>query len=48
MLFTDVQATILFAADFAATSILHPATYLNKILIASSQGNMQLWNIRSE
>lgn len=27
--------------------LLHPATYLNKILVASSQGSMQLWNIRT-
>ena len=29
-------------------SILHPATYLNKVLVASSQGSMQLWNIRTQ
>jgi U3 small nucleolar RNA-associated protein 21 len=33
---------------FTATSILHPATYLNKVLVSSSQGNLQLWNIRSQ
>jgi U3 small nucleolar RNA-associated protein 21 len=27
--------------------MLHPATYLNKVLFASSDGSMQLWNIRT-
>jgi U3 small nucleolar RNA-associated protein 21 len=34
-------------SSFTATHLLHPATYLNKILVASQQGSMQLWNIRS-
>jgi len=25
---------------------MHPATYMNKILVISSQGSMQLWNVR--
>ncbi|KIM87254.1 hypothetical protein PILCRDRAFT_96034 [Piloderma croceum F 1598] len=44
----DVQSTIQFDAGFTATLILHPATYLNKVLVASSQGEMQLWNIRTQ
>jgi U3 small nucleolar RNA-associated protein 21 len=44
----EIQTTISFSADFTATSMLHPATYLNKILVASTQGAVQLWNIRSE
>ena len=42
-----LEGTVQFDAGFTATSILHPATYLNKVLIASSEGNVQLWNIRS-
>lgn len=26
---------------------MHPVTYLNKILFASKQGTMQLWNIKT-
>ena len=26
---------------------MHPVTYLNKILLASQQGSLQLWNIRT-
>jgi U3 small nucleolar RNA-associated protein 21 len=32
---------------FAVSQLLHPSTYLNKILLGSNQGTMQLWNIRS-
>lgn len=28
--------------------IHHPATYLNKVLVASSQGSMQLWNTKTQ
>ncbi|KAK2518093.1 Wdr36 [Columba livia] len=34
-------------ATFAVSAILHPSTYLNKILLGSEQGSLQLWNIRS-
>ncbi|KAJ6525623.1 Utp21 specific WD40 associated putative domain-containing protein [Mycena capillaripes] len=44
----ELDSTIEFDMGFTATSILHPATYLNKVLVSSSQGNMQLWNIRSQ
>ncbi|THU85641.1 Utp21-domain-containing protein [Dendrothele bispora CBS 962.96] len=41
----ELQSTIQFDQGFTATSILHPATYLNKVLVASTEGNMQLWNV---
>ncbi|KAI5121673.1 hypothetical protein M0805_002749 [Coniferiporia weirii] len=44
----ELSSSIEFENGFTATSILHPATYLNKILVASSQGTMQLWNIRTQ
>ncbi|KAL7283597.1 hypothetical protein ACG7TL_003032 [Trametes sanguinea] len=44
----DLQNTIQFEPGFTAIMIHHPATYLNKVLVASSQGNMQLWNIRTQ
>ncbi|NXB17339.1 WDR36 protein, partial [Rhagologus leucostigma] len=34
-------------ATFAVSALLHPSTYLNKILLGSEQGTLQLWNIRS-
>lgn len=32
---------------FKITAIMHPNTYLNKILLGSEQGQMQLWNIKT-
>lgn len=32
---------------FQVTSLVHPVTYLNKILFGSKQGTMQLWNLKS-
>lgn len=37
-----------FDSDFTATNMLHPSTYLNKILVGSSQGSIQLWNIKTQ
>lgn len=33
-------------SEFAVSAILHPYTYLNKILLGSDQGGLQLWNIK--
>ncbi|TFK30167.1 Utp21-domain-containing protein [Coprinopsis marcescibilis] len=43
----DLASTMEFEQDFTATSIMHPATYLNKVLVSSSQGTLQLWNIQT-
>lgn len=32
---------------FLVTCAVHPSTYLNKILLGSSQGSLQLWNIHT-
>ncbi|XP_043269880.1 WD repeat-containing protein 36 [Venturia canescens] len=32
---------------FKITTILHPNTYINKILLGSEQGSLQLWNIKT-
>lgn len=34
-------------SSFNITACVHPATYLNKILLGSKQGKLQLWNIRT-
>ncbi|XP_043835608.1 WD repeat-containing protein 36 isoform X1 [Dromiciops gliroides] len=34
-------------AVFKISTILHPSTYLNKILLGSEQGSLQLWNVKS-
>eukprot|EP00730_Choanoeca_flexa_P004159 TRINITY_DN11617_c0_g3_i1.p2 TRINITY_DN11617_c0_g3~~TRINITY_DN11617_c0_g3_i1.p2 ORF type:complete len:323 (+),score=69.83 TRINITY_DN11617_c0_g3_i1:33-971(+) len=34
--------------QFTLTTMLHPSTYLNKLLLGSQQGVLQLWNIRTQ
>ncbi|KAJ6218098.1 hypothetical protein RDWZM_009255 [Blomia tropicalis] len=34
--------------SFEISTLLHPATYINKILIGSKQGSLQLWNISKQ
>ena len=33
--------------NFEITCVAHPATYLNKILLGSRQGRLQLWNLKT-
>lgn len=33
--------------SFRITTLCHPPTYLNKILLGSRQGQLQLWNVRT-
>lgn len=34
--------------NFTPSVMMHPSTYLNKILVGSEQGELQLWNIRTK
>lgn len=34
-------------ATFKVSAIMHPNTYVNKIVIGSEQGGLQLWNVKS-
>ncbi|KAF9583486.1 hypothetical protein BGW38_009350 [Lunasporangiospora selenospora] len=43
----DLYTTLEFDDSFTVTTLIHPSTYLNKILIGSTQGTMQIWNIRT-
>ncbi|KIM28873.1 hypothetical protein M408DRAFT_329296 [Serendipita vermifera MAFF 305830] len=43
----ELQSTIIFETNFTATKVIHPATLLNKVLVSSAQGTLQLWNIRT-
>ncbi|KAI9509337.1 Utp21-domain-containing protein [Russula earlei] len=42
-----LHSQIQFEPGFTAVHLLHPATYLNKVLIGGSDGSLQLWNIRT-
>ncbi|KAL6074501.1 putative u3 small nucleolar rna-associated protein 21 [Balamuthia mandrillaris] len=33
--------------SFHTTALLHPDTYLNKVLLGSEEGSLQLWNIKT-
>lgn len=33
--------------DFSVTALVHPSTYLNKILLGSHEGSLQLWNLKT-
>lgn len=35
------------SASFRISAISHPSTYINKILLGSVQGSLQLWNIKT-
>ncbi|KAI9189913.1 rRNA-processing protein utp21 [Blastocladiella emersonii ATCC 22665] len=43
----EVYSSLEFGAAFSATCFMHPHTYLNKVLVGSSQGTMQIWNIKT-
>ncbi|GAA6025323.1 hypothetical protein JCM8202_002695 [Rhodotorula sphaerocarpa] len=40
-------ATLEFAAGFTATKLVHPASYLNKVVVGSKEGQLAVWNIRT-
>ncbi|RUS31073.1 Utp21 specific WD40 associated putative domain-containing protein [Jimgerdemannia flammicorona] len=42
-LYTELE----FDESFTVSTLLHPSTYLNKVLIGSLQGVMQIWNVRT-
>lgn len=33
--------------SFTVSALVHPVTYINKVLVASTQGSMQLWNLKT-
>ncbi|KAB0802314.1 hypothetical protein PPYR_04500 [Photinus pyralis] len=43
-IFLELQFSV---DDFQITTILHPSTYINKVLLGSEQGSLQLWNINT-
>jgi U3 small nucleolar RNA-associated protein 21 len=39
--------TLQLPADLSPSALLHPATYVNKLLIGCRSGALELWNVRS-
>ncbi len=45
---SDIYLRLQFdPATFNVSAMMHPSTYLNKVLLGSSQGALQLWNIKT-
>ncbi|CAG8562427.1 22829_t:CDS:10, partial [Racocetra persica] len=44
----ELYSEIQFDENFTVSTIIHPSTYLNKVLLGSRQGTMQIWNIRTK
>lgn len=44
----SLYGSISFGEKFTPSFIIHPHTYLNKVLVASEEGSMQLWNIKNK
>lgn len=40
-------ATLEMPQGFTATKIVHPASYLNKVVVGSKEGELAVWNIRT-
>lgn len=43
----DLTVLLEMPAGFTAAHLLHPATYLNKVLLGSAEGGLALYNIRT-
>jgi len=43
----EVYNQIKFKGNFHLSSIVHPETYLNKVLFGSTEGTLQLWNLKT-
>lgn len=40
-------ATLEMPQGFTATKLVHPASYLNKVVVGSKEGELAVWNIRT-
>lgn len=48
LLLSDVYLQLNFdPASFLVSAMMHPSTYLNKVLLGSHQGALQLWNLKT-
>ncbi len=45
--FSQVSELEFPSSSFSVSSLCHPPTYVNKVLLGSAQGRMQLWNLRT-
>lgn len=45
---TEPVGSISLGDKFTPTCIMHPDTYLNKVIVGSEEGSLQLWNISTK
>lgn len=43
----ELTTTVEFEGDFTATHVVHPSTYLNKIVVTSKEGGLQIVNVQT-
>lgn len=43
-----LQAVIDLGPDFQPSCMVHPDTYINKVLIGGTDGTLQLWNYKTQ
>lgn len=43
----ELLTTIGFDSDFTATHVVHPSTYLNKVVVTSKEGALQIINVQT-
>ena len=44
---SELIGEVVFEDDFTPTCITHPHTYLNKVVIGSREGHVEIWNTRT-
>lgn len=44
---TELEGEIQFPQGFEATTMVHPSTYVNKVLVGSKDGRFGIWNVKT-
>jgi len=44
---TELEGEITFPKGFEPSTMVHPSTYVNKILVGGRDGRMGIWNIKT-
>ncbi len=39
--------TVEFPPGFTASTVVHPSSYLNKVVVGSKEGELAVWNVRT-
>jgi U3 small nucleolar RNA-associated protein 21 len=44
---TELEGEIAFPKGFEPSVMVHPSTYVNKVLVGGRDGRMGIWNIKT-